>query len=98
VHCQYYTRLQAVIVNPVCELVVKLLYQFSFRLLLVAFCAVPLGPLSFGIFTAICILCLPVALVKSLISLIQLYAACQNVVAIDVADRERAAAEASKRE
>jgi len=55
--------------------------------------AVPLGPLSFGIFTGICILCLPVAVVKVAISLLQLSAACQNVVAIDVADRQRAAAE-----
>lgn len=55
--------------------------------------AVPLGPLSFGVFTVICILCFPVAVVKVAISLLQLYAACQNVVAIDIADRQRAAAE-----
>lgn len=49
---------------------------------------VPLGPLSFGIFTAICVLCAPVALTKTAISVVQLYAACQNVVAIDVAERK----------
>jgi len=53
---------------------------------------VPLGPLSFGIFTMICMLCFPVAVIKSSISLLQLYAACQNVVAIDVADRQHATA------
>jgi hypothetical protein len=60
------------------------------------FSTVPLGPLSFGIFTAICVLCFPVALTKTVISLVQLYAACQNVVAIDIADRERAALEETK--
>jgi CDP-diacylglycerol--inositol 3-phosphatidyltransferase len=49
----------------------------------------PLGPLSFGLFTAICVLCFPITLVKTAISVIQLYAACQNVVAIDIADREK---------
>ena len=56
---------------------------------------VPLGPLSFGIFTGICVLCLPVAVVKAAISLLQLYAASRNVVAIDIADRQRASAESA---
>jgi len=41
----------------------------------------------------ICMLCFPVAVVKAGISLLQLYAACENVVAIDVAERQRANAE-----
>jgi len=41
----------------------------------------------------VCMLCFPVAVVKAAISLLQLYAACQNVVAIDIADRQHAAAE-----
>lgn len=56
---------------------------------------VPLGPLSFGVFTAVCILCAPVALVKTAISIVQLYAACQNVVAVDIAERKAARADES---
>ncbi|ELT89548.1 hypothetical protein CAPTEDRAFT_102702 [Capitella teleta] len=47
----------------------------------------PLGPLSFGFFSFVCVVTAPVAIVKTLISLVQLYAACQNVVSIDVEDR-----------
>ena len=51
--------------------------------------AVPLGPASFGLWTALCILSAPVAVVKSGISLVQLYAACQNVTSIDMSEREK---------
>jgi len=72
------------------------MFCYNFACYFLILFAVPLGPLSFGIFTAICVICFPIAMIKTLISLVQLYAACQNVVAIDVADRERAAAEADK--
>ena len=45
------------------------------------------GP--FYLFSALCVLCAPVAIVKTGISLVQLYAACQNVVAIDNEDRRQ---------
>ena len=48
---------------------------------------VPLGPMSCGLCTLLCWLCLPVAIVKVLINLVQLYAACQNIVAVDEAER-----------
>lgn len=51
------------------------------------------GPL--GLFVIICVLCTPVMLVKTGISLIHLYAASQNIVAIDIAEREAAARQAS---
>ena len=51
--------------------------------------SVPLGPASFGIFSAVCILCAPVAVVKAGISVVQLYAACQNLTGIDVAERQK---------
>jgi len=41
----------------------------------------------------ICLVCFPVAVVKVGISLLQLYAACENVVAIDVVDRQHAKAQ-----
>lgn len=50
---------------------------------------VPLGPLSFGIYSAICLLCAPIALVKTGISLVQMYAACINFASIDVAERTK---------
>ncbi|KAK2191707.1 hypothetical protein NP493_47g02026 [Ridgeia piscesae] len=50
---------------------------------------VPLGSLSFGLCSLLCWVCAPVAIAKVLINLVQLYAACQNVVAVD--DAERAA-------
>ena len=53
------------------------------------FVSVPLGPLSFGLFSLVCMVCAPVAVVKTGISLVQLYAACQNVVAIDMEDRRQ---------
>ena len=53
---------------------------------------VPLGPLSFGLFTAVTVLCFPVAAIKTCINVIQLGAACQNVVALDNEDRKLAKA------
>ena len=53
--------------------------------------SVPLGPLSFGLFTFICVVCAPVAIVKSAISVLHLYVASENIVAIDMADRAKAA-------
>ncbi|ESO01406.1 hypothetical protein HELRODRAFT_81815 [Helobdella robusta] len=50
---------------------------------------IPLGPLSFGIFKFLCILTAPVAVVKSFINLVQMYAACLNVVSIDNDDRRK---------
>lgn len=43
-----------------------------------------------GLFVIICVLCTPVMLVKTGISLVHLYAASQNIVAIDMAEREAA--------
>ncbi|CAH1802147.1 unnamed protein product [Owenia fusiformis] len=41
---------------------------------------VPLGALSFGLYSMICILCAPIALVKSGIALVQLYAASRKQI------------------
>ena len=49
--------------------------------------SVSMGPISFGLFTFLCVLSAPIALLKTVISLIQLFAACQNVVSLDVAER-----------
>ena len=50
---------------------------------------VPLGPLSFGLWSLMALLTAPVAIVKSGISLVHLYAASQNIVAIDLEDRAK---------
>ncbi|KAK2168626.1 hypothetical protein LSH36_15g03061 [Paralvinella palmiformis] len=48
----------------------------------------PLGPLSFGLWTLICIICAPIAFAKTGVSLVQLYAACENVTSLDIEERK----------
>lgn len=43
-----------------------------------------------GLWTVLAVLTCPLAIVKSGISLVQLWAACENVVAIDVTERQQA--------
>ena len=45
--------------------------------------------LGFGLWESLALLSLPIAVVKSAISAVHLYAACVNVAAIDVAERRR---------
>ena len=51
--------------------------------------SVPLGPLSFGLWSLLALLSAPVAIVKSGISLVHLYAASQNIAAIDMEERAK---------
>lgn len=61
-------------------------------------CHFTYGPVvaGLGVWQWLCILSFPVAVVKSIISLVQLAAAAMNVVAIDVSEREAAAAQKSQ--
>ncbi|VDM03960.1 unnamed protein product [Schistocephalus solidus] len=55
------------------------------------------GPLVFGysLFKVILFLSLPIALLKTAISMVHLYAASVNLAVIDVAERKKASAAAS---
>ncbi|XP_041377184.1 CDP-diacylglycerol--inositol 3-phosphatidyltransferase-like [Gigantopelta aegis] len=50
----------------------------------------PLGPLSIGLWKLLVIICAPLSFLKMAISGIQLTTACQNIAAMDVAEREQA--------
>ncbi|CAM1320752.1 CDIPT (predicted) [Pycnogonum litorale] len=57
---------------------------------LVYFTSGPIIPLlGVGLFKLLVVVSAPIALVKSLISVLQLVVACQNLVGIDAADREK---------
>ena len=56
---------------------------FYAMLYLLYFTSGPVVPvLGVGLWTLVCVLCCPIAIVKSGISLVHLYAASQNLVAI----------------
>ncbi|XP_013407265.1 CDP-diacylglycerol--inositol 3-phosphatidyltransferase [Lingula anatina] len=64
---------------------------FFGTLYLIHFTAGPKLPIiSLSLWTSLCVLCAPVAVMKTVISLVQLYAASLNVAAIDVTEREEA--------
>lgn len=66
----------------------ELFYSMLYLLYFTTGPVVPLGPLSFGLFTFICVISAPIAIVKTGISLIHLYTASVNIAAIDSMERQ----------
>ena len=67
--------------------------SFGLFMLICVLFSVPLGSLSFGLYTFLCVISAPVAVAKSGISILHLYVASENIVAIDLADRAATAQE-----